>query len=192
MSQQPEARPSGGGKGFLSTFTNKIGPMPMWVWLVIIAGILIAWRLYEDHVNAASTSTTATDSTAADQVPQFVNQTYTTTTAPTVNVTQTSSGGTTSTGPPPSKEPPPLHKPPPKGKQTLTRNWTAPKGGVSTLGEIAQRLTGRNDVSLLTPANTIAKNFMKAYDKNHNAKVPKGAVFTYTEGTVTDASKKAA
>jgi len=71
--------------GALGLFTEKIGPLPMWVWVLIIAGILIAWRLYSDKKNASSTTASASsDSVPADQVPEFINQTYTTVTAPAV------------------------------------------------------------------------------------------------------------
>ena len=68
-----------------NVFTHKIGPLPMWGWLAIAAGLLVAWRLYSSK-NAATAAqqqgATTTPSTPADQVPQFVNQTYVNTTAP--------------------------------------------------------------------------------------------------------------
>jgi len=54
----------------------------MWGWLAIVGGGLIAWRLYSNKKAAAQQGTTTNPSTPADQVPQFVNQTYVTTTAP--------------------------------------------------------------------------------------------------------------
>lgn len=84
---------AGGGGG--NIFTNKIGPLPMWAWVGIAAGILVVWRFYSSKNSAASTATTASQSTAADQVPQFVNQTYTTVTAPSVPAAST---GTTTGG----------------------------------------------------------------------------------------------
>ena len=81
MSEQaPEPRGGGGGG---NVFTNKIGPLPMWGWLAIAAGILVVWRLFAGKQSAsAQQAATTTPSTPADQVPQFVNQTYTTVTAP--------------------------------------------------------------------------------------------------------------
>lgn len=79
----PPRRSTGGGiKG---TFTNRIGPLPMWVWLVIVAGILVAWRLYASRkANAQQAATSAADtSTAASDVPQFVNQTFVSASPPT-------------------------------------------------------------------------------------------------------------
>jgi cytoskeletal protein RodZ len=58
----------------------------MWGWLAIVGGALVAWRLYSSKNAAAQaaqsgTSTSSTD-TSANTVPQFVNQTYVSTTAP--------------------------------------------------------------------------------------------------------------
>ena len=78
MPEAPAPSRPRGGK-ITQTFTTRIGPLPMWVWLVIIAGILIAWRIYSQKASAAqATEATGTDTSQvpADQVPQFVNQTY--------------------------------------------------------------------------------------------------------------------
>ena len=84
---EPQPRSSGGGK-ITQTFTTRIGPLPMWVWLAIVAAILIAWRVYSSRASAQQQDTSTTDTgTPSDQVPQFVNQTYTTATPPTVNIT---------------------------------------------------------------------------------------------------------
>lgn len=173
----PERGPSQGG-GTKGLFTQKIGPLPMWGWLAIIGGALVGWRVYASRKSAASTTAGAMADTS--QVPQFVNQTYVTSTPPVQ-------------GPPGPPGPPgqwidygfrPVPKQP--GPEQLTRTWTAPAGGVSDLAQIAQRLTGRADPSLLHPANKIAQNFISGpFARNRSAKVPKGAAFTYTEGTVT-------
>ena len=77
----PAARP--GGRE--NVFTRKIGPLPMWGWVAIAGGLLVGWRLYASK-NAATQAQqqgqTTTPSTPADQVPQFVNQTYVSTSAP--------------------------------------------------------------------------------------------------------------
>lgn len=66
-----------------NVFTHKIGPLPMWGWVAIVAGLLVAWRLYAGKKAAAQQQqATTTPSTPADQVPQFVNQTYVSTSAP--------------------------------------------------------------------------------------------------------------
>lgn len=85
MSEQaPErvAAPSRAGGGGGNVFTNRIGPLPMWAWLGIAAGILVVWRVMAAKSSAASTAASAGTSTPADQVPQFVNQTYVSTSAP--------------------------------------------------------------------------------------------------------------
>lgn len=88
MSEQPAASPSpnpaaGSGKRE-NVFTHKIGPLPMWGWLAIVGGALVAWRLYSNKNASAAQSGTSTSSTdtSANTVPQFVNQTYVSTTAP--------------------------------------------------------------------------------------------------------------
>jgi hypothetical protein len=174
VSEMPPERPaparSGGGVG--GTFTTKIGPLPMWGWLAIIGGGLIAWRLYSNKQAASTSGSSADTSVPADQVPQFVNQTYVTTT-------------------PPMQGPPPviIRTPgPPPGPQQLTRTWTSTGG--STYAQVAQRLTGRPDVASLHPANEAAQKWVTGpYAKNHNAKMPRGLEFTYTEGTVTPKGK---
>jgi len=82
MSDQAPEAPAGRKE---NVFTHKIGPLPMWGWLAIVAGGLVAWRLYAGK-NAATQAqqqgATAPDSTSASTVPQFVNQTYVSTSAP--------------------------------------------------------------------------------------------------------------
>lgn len=170
----PESRaPRGGGDsgGAKGIFTNRIGPLPMWAWLLIIVGIIIAWSWYQNR-KAASSSSTGDNSTSASDVPQFVNQTFVSTTAP----TQGPPGPTGKTG-----------KTGGTGKSNLTRTWESLGG--STYPEVAQRLLGNADVADLHPADKRTQTWVeKTYAKNHNAKMPKGLKFTYTEGDVT--SKK--
>lgn len=81
MSEQaPERTAPAQGGG--NVFTNKIGPLPMWAWLAIAAGILVVWRYFASKSASAQAAAATTASTPADQVPQFVNQVYTTSTAP--------------------------------------------------------------------------------------------------------------
>jgi hypothetical protein len=61
-------------------FTHKIGPLPMWVWLVITAGALLAYAYYKNK--QSNLTTQPANDTNASQVPQFVNQTYTTVNPP--------------------------------------------------------------------------------------------------------------
>lgn len=75
----PEAPPRQGGGG--NVLTRKLGPLPTWVWVAIVATIILAWVVIRQR---GSSSTATTSGTAADasQVPQFVNQTFTTVTPP--------------------------------------------------------------------------------------------------------------
>src|SRR5712672_2043017 len=133
MPERTAPAPSRGGR-VAGVFTEKIGPLPMWAWVAIIAVALIGWRLYSGKKNSSSdaASSTSADSTAADTVPQFVNQTYTTVTPPVQGTP----------GPPG-----PQGTPGPSGPQgfgpkpaQLTRTWTSLGG--STYAQVAQRLLG--------------------------------------------------
>lgn len=74
MSEQAPEAPVRGKKE--NVFTRKIGPMPMWAWVAIIGAVIIGYAYYKNK-NAASTAATTASTTDASQVPQFVNQTYT-------------------------------------------------------------------------------------------------------------------
>jgi len=58
----------------------------MWVWLVIVAVIVIGWAYWRSRQSAGQASTSTATGTDASQVPQFVNQAYTTVQPPSVNV----------------------------------------------------------------------------------------------------------
>jgi hypothetical protein len=79
MSEMAPERPAKRG----NVFTNKIGPLPMWAWLVIAAGIVIGFAWYKSK---SAGSAAAASTTSASQVPDFINQTYTSTVPPTVPV----------------------------------------------------------------------------------------------------------
>jgi hypothetical protein len=82
MSEQaPEAPAGGGGGGGGSVFKRKLGPFPMWGWLAIGAVVILAYVIIKRQ-SASSAATTASTSTPASDIPQFVNQTYTTVTPP--------------------------------------------------------------------------------------------------------------
>jgi hypothetical protein len=72
-------------------FTRKIGPMPMWAWVTIIGGALLAYYYWKNKTTA---TTQPADTTNASQVPQFVNQTYTTVNPPGAPGATTGTGGT--------------------------------------------------------------------------------------------------
>jgi hypothetical protein len=97
---------SGGGGG--NVFTRKVGPLPMWAWMAILAGVAMAYYLYHSSKTKAASSavagtTAAQASNAAggvdsSLVPQFVNQTYVENTPPAAP-TATSTPTTAATGP---------------------------------------------------------------------------------------------
>ena len=65
-----------------NVFTRKIGPLSMWVWVVIIGSAIVAYSLYKRKTASATATPGTATGTDASQVPQFVNQTYTNPTAP--------------------------------------------------------------------------------------------------------------
>lgn len=81
MSEMAPERPAPPGRRE-NVFTRRIGPLPMWVWLVIVGGGILAWSLYKSRTAGSTTSSGASTGTDASQVPQFVNQTYVSTTPP--------------------------------------------------------------------------------------------------------------
>ena len=92
----PAARAGSAGGG--NVFTQKLGPLPMWAWVAIAAGILIVWRVYAGKQSQAAQQSTAATGTGADQVPYFINQVYTGTTPPSAPATGTTAPARASTG----------------------------------------------------------------------------------------------
>jgi len=67
-------RPAGGGG---NVFTRKVGPAPLWVWMLAGLGLAlgyVAWRGNKQKQAAATTQ----DQTTTDQTPPFIIQNYTT------------------------------------------------------------------------------------------------------------------
>ncbi len=64
-----------------NVFTRKIGPMPMWVWLTIGLVLVLGYAYWKNRQNAQAQAQQQT--AQASQVPQLVNQVYTTVTPPT-------------------------------------------------------------------------------------------------------------
>lgn len=168
---QPDApgTPAKTGGGKLGVWGKKYGPLPLWGWaLILLVGILV--YLYWKNRNSASSdtsSTTASDSTGAGQIPQFVNQTYTTVTPPAAASTPPSTSvANTGTQIP--------------GHHVVTAN------GNETLAQIASRYgTTPQDIIAFTKAHkthisgTEAKFFSKP-----NGKVPKGILLWVPEPQV--------
>jgi hypothetical protein len=125
VSEQPTGTAPGASRKE-NVFTHKIGPLPMWAWLGIVGGGLVAWRLYSSKNAAASSAgtTASTDTTNANQVPQFVNQTYVSTTAP---LAATSNGAVPAPTPTPTNPSPVSPAPASQPKPTTTlAGWSYP------------------------------------------------------------------
>ena len=103
MSDQATAAPAASSPRKANVLTNKLGPLPTWGWIAIVAGLLVAWRLYSSKNAATQASqqgtTSGTTDTSGNTVPQFVNQTYVNTTAPSA---QDNGTATTPTNPSPT------------------------------------------------------------------------------------------
>jgi len=107
----PERARARGG----NVFTHKLGPLPMWAWVAIAGAVILGWAYYKNKTSAAASGTAAdTTGTSASDVPQFVNQTYTTVQAPAVQDEQEPPAGPgDKSGPPiPAAYIPPVPKPP--------------------------------------------------------------------------------
>jgi len=78
-----------------NVFTNKIGPLPMWAWVAIIGAAILGYAYFKNRSSGSSTA--ASSSTPASDVPEFVNQTYTTVTAPAAPTPNAGGGATTGT-----------------------------------------------------------------------------------------------
>lgn len=86
----------GGGDAGGNIFTRKLGPLPMWAWMGIGLGGALAFTSWSRNKKAAAdakdkstsgtlpTTQTASGSTPASLIPQFVNQVYTQGTPPAV------------------------------------------------------------------------------------------------------------
>lgn len=93
----PARQSSGGG---MSALTRKLGPLPVWGWMGIGLALALAYYfITKNKKSSASTAaSTADTTTAASQIPQFVNQTYTTVVPPATPPPTSSTGTTSSTG----------------------------------------------------------------------------------------------
>lgn len=108
------AEPSGGGG---NVFTRKIGPLSTWVWMVIALAIALVYYFYKKNQSSSTTSDqnsaeNTPGGTDSSLVPQFVNQTYTNVSPPSVTVNN--NGGSGKSNPPPKSTKPPAKGKPPK------------------------------------------------------------------------------
>lgn len=110
-----------------NVLTHKLGPLPTWGWIAIAGGAFLAYRWYSSKNAAASGGTTSSSAvdTSANTVPQFVNQTYVSTSAPLSPTTAASSGGAPSSVGTPTNPAPVGSSTQPKPTTTLSQ-WTYP------------------------------------------------------------------
>jgi hypothetical protein len=59
--------------------TRRIGPLPAWTWITIVAAGVIGWAWLANRKQQQASA-----QVPADQVPDFINQTYTSVTPPSV------------------------------------------------------------------------------------------------------------
>lgn len=169
--------PTGGpprSSGKLGIWAKKYGPLPAWAWasigLVIILGVLYLRNKKTASTAASTTSdTTAADTAGAGQVPQFVNQTYTTVTPP------------SSPSPPPSTSVTPVSNQIP-GHTTVTAN------GSETLAQIASKYgTTPADIVAFTKAHKVHQSPTETkFFSKPTGKVPKGIILWVPEKQVTN------
>jgi LysM repeat protein len=90
MSETAPETTGGGGLG--GTLGRKLGPLPVWAWLLILTGLAVGYWLLKGKGSSSSSSTgTDTGTTPAGDVPDYVSQT-------TVNVSTPAEPGQTGTG----------------------------------------------------------------------------------------------
>ena len=159
--------PQGGGGGVLG---RRVGNFPLWVWIGLGLAGLLAYSSYKKNKTAQQTTAqsgtlpttqTASGSTPASLIPQFVNQVYDNPTPPVVNVTTNSTTPVnvtnnipTAPSPTPTPAPPPPARPPaappppptpapPAGQWVTVGVWNSTNAPWnSTLWGIAQHVYG--------------------------------------------------
>lgn len=187
---QAAPRKAGGG----STFTRKMGPLPLWAWMGVGLAVVLVYANWNKSKQAASSTGTGTAAGAtsvnspggvdASLVPQFINQTYVQDQPPAApNITVNNTVPTPAPKGPPSpagpgpKEPDTISGAP--GSYTMNaapglNEWTST--GQYSLNTIAKShgMTAQQ----LIAASTGAQNNvgLKAYvaKNNLNAPVPSG------------------
>ena len=88
MAEETAEKPAGGGD---NVFMRKAGPMPVWAWMGVGLGVALAIAMWNKNKKAAAASAsqnataatgtlptmqTASGSTPASLIPQFVNQVF--------------------------------------------------------------------------------------------------------------------
>lgn len=170
-----QAPPSGGG-GKLGVWGKKMGPFPAWAWVAILLGGALAYMYYKNKNSATGASTSSTTAaadsaaagTGAGQIPEFVNQTYTTVTPPSEPTTSAP------TPAPASTQIPGHHVITSNGNQTLAQ--IAAANGTTAADIVAFSKAHKTHISA-----TEAKFFSKP-----TGKIPKGIVLWVPEPQVTN------
>jgi hypothetical protein len=179
---------AGGGK---STFTRKMGPLPLWAWMGVGLAVVLVYANWQKSKqgasttgvgsSAGSTSVNSPGGVDASLVPQFINQTYVQDqppAAPNVTVNNTVPSPPT-TGPPPPKAPEPSTISGAPGSFTTglqggLNEWTST--GQYSLNTIAKS-HGMTAQQLIAVSNGAENNVpLKAYvaKNNLNAPLPSG------------------
>jgi hypothetical protein len=170
----PSPPKSSGGGGKLGIWGKKYGPLPLWGWAAILLVFGLLFLYIKNKNSAASTSTsadagstTAADSTGAGQVPQFVNQTYTTVSPPAAPAAPVSTSTVSNQIP---------------GHHVITAN------GSETLAQIASKNgTTAADIIAFTKAHKPHQSAVEAkFFSKPTGKVPKGIVLWVPEKQVTN------
>jgi LysM repeat protein len=162
--------PKSGGK--LGVWAKKYGPLPLWGWaaigLVIILGVLYL-KNKSSATTADAAAQTADTTAGAGQIPQFVNQTYTT------------------VQPPSAPSPPPSTSVTPVGNQ-IPGHHVITANGTETLSQIASKYhTTPQDIIAFTKAHKVHQSPTETkFFSKPNGKIPKGIVLWVPEPQVTN------
>lgn len=70
----PGPGPSSAGRpgGRENVFTRKLGPLPMWVWLAIVAGLVLLWVVWSSRKSSAGAPASSGPATGSALVPPVV------------------------------------------------------------------------------------------------------------------------
>lgn len=161
MTEEP---PGGGGGGGNNPFTRHMGPFPLWVWMGLGLAIVLAYANWSKAKKGAAnanqgtlpTAQTASGSTPASLIPQFVNQVYENPSPPVINVGPFNNTQTVTPPPvedtdndhphppgPPTGPPPGPPHPQPAGQWVTVAPWSSTNAPWnSTLWGIAQHTYG--------------------------------------------------
>lgn len=184
MSEQPTAPAPRGG----NVFTRKLGPLPMWVWMLIVLVVAVGYYLLRKNAGGSAQSQANAQQAAgntpggvdASLVPQFVNQTYTNVQPPaSPNVTVNNNEGSTTTTPPPG--PSTLQETFSKGHiinpnhNKATVGWSTANVGAQGASQLKVQLNGpgQNNIHPTTryvPASATSATF-ESLLPNHNYQV---------------------